>query len=372
MRFVGGRAELSWCCWVLLRMVLAQGQALPLPVHSSSCSPAANTSPKFFPPAKQRTGLTPTEFFFHTMAGREGLVDTAVKTAETGYMSRRLMKVGAALVGVCCCCCCWGRAAAASSCRAWLPCCPLPVPVPVQTCLHACPSRVFPSPWQGQRVRFHAVTRPRCMLIRPALFAAPWNRRWRICTPTTTAPCVTRPAASFRCAPRAGRQAGARQACAAFLLRLAPACSRSLRCRPCASCSICCPALSHPPSPNTCTAPLYSTHCTACAAAVRRGRHGPSVHGGQGRRASHVQPRALGAPGARGGGGGGVWGVGGSSPLISIRLTSQSCSLSVRLKGSGGSRIRSRGAGTTSESGFSIPLPLRLAHCWAAHLYSGV
>lgn len=31
-------------------------------------------------------GLTPTEFFFHTMAGREGLVDTAVKTAETGYM----------------------------------------------------------------------------------------------------------------------------------------------------------------------------------------------------------------------------------------------------------------------------------------------
>lgn len=30
------------------------------------------------------SGLTPTEFYFHTMAGREGLVDTAVKTAETG------------------------------------------------------------------------------------------------------------------------------------------------------------------------------------------------------------------------------------------------------------------------------------------------
>jgi len=38
------------------------------------------------------TGLSATEFFFHTMGGREGLVDTAVKTAETGYMSRRLMK----------------------------------------------------------------------------------------------------------------------------------------------------------------------------------------------------------------------------------------------------------------------------------------
>ncbi|WCJ25207.1 DNA-directed RNA polymerase III subunit 1 [Euphorbia peplus] len=38
------------------------------------------------------SGLTATEFFFHTMAGREGLVDTAVKTADTGYMSRRLIK----------------------------------------------------------------------------------------------------------------------------------------------------------------------------------------------------------------------------------------------------------------------------------------
>ncbi|CZS90368.1 probable DNA-directed RNA polymerase III subunit RPC1 [Rhynchosporium agropyri] len=38
------------------------------------------------------TGLRPTEFLFHAISGREGLVDTAVKTAETGYMSRRLMK----------------------------------------------------------------------------------------------------------------------------------------------------------------------------------------------------------------------------------------------------------------------------------------
>eukprot|EP00930_Biecheleria_cincta_P058344 TRINITY_DN44185_c0_g1_i1.p1 TRINITY_DN44185_c0_g1~~TRINITY_DN44185_c0_g1_i1.p1 ORF type:complete len:908 (-),score=185.96 TRINITY_DN44185_c0_g1_i1:345-2885(-) len=38
------------------------------------------------------SGLEAPEFFFHTMGGREGLVDTAVKTAETGYMQRRLMK----------------------------------------------------------------------------------------------------------------------------------------------------------------------------------------------------------------------------------------------------------------------------------------
>lgn len=37
-------------------------------------------------------GLTPQEFFFHMMGGREGLIDTAVKTAETGYIQRRLVK----------------------------------------------------------------------------------------------------------------------------------------------------------------------------------------------------------------------------------------------------------------------------------------
>jgi DNA-directed RNA polymerase III subunit RPC1 len=38
------------------------------------------------------SGMNAIEFFFHSMAGREGLVDTAVKTAETGYMQRRFMK----------------------------------------------------------------------------------------------------------------------------------------------------------------------------------------------------------------------------------------------------------------------------------------
>jgi DNA-directed RNA polymerase III subunit RPC1 len=37
-------------------------------------------------------GLTAIEFFFHTISGREGLIDTAVKTANSGYMHRRLMK----------------------------------------------------------------------------------------------------------------------------------------------------------------------------------------------------------------------------------------------------------------------------------------
>lgn len=37
-------------------------------------------------------GLAPHEFFFHAMGGREGLIDTAIKTSEVGYIQRRLIK----------------------------------------------------------------------------------------------------------------------------------------------------------------------------------------------------------------------------------------------------------------------------------------
>ncbi|KAF8817735.1 Dna-directed Rna polymerase II RPB1, partial [Cardiosporidium cionae] len=38
------------------------------------------------------SGLTPQEMFFHAMGGREGIIDTACKTSETGYIQRRLIK----------------------------------------------------------------------------------------------------------------------------------------------------------------------------------------------------------------------------------------------------------------------------------------
>ncbi|NHJ40788.1 MAG: DNA-directed RNA polymerase subunit A' [Asgard group archaeon] len=38
-----------------------------------------------------RRGLTPIEFFMHACGGREGLVDTAVRTSTSGYMQRRLI-----------------------------------------------------------------------------------------------------------------------------------------------------------------------------------------------------------------------------------------------------------------------------------------
>ena len=38
------------------------------------------------------TGIRPQEYYFHAMAGREGLVDTAVKTARSGYLQRCVIK----------------------------------------------------------------------------------------------------------------------------------------------------------------------------------------------------------------------------------------------------------------------------------------
>ncbi|MEM0313099.1 MAG: DNA-directed RNA polymerase subunit A' [Candidatus Bathyarchaeia archaeon] len=41
--------------------------------------------------ASYKKGLDAVEFFFHAMGGREGLVDTAVRTQQSGYMQRRLI-----------------------------------------------------------------------------------------------------------------------------------------------------------------------------------------------------------------------------------------------------------------------------------------
>jgi DNA-directed RNA polymerase beta' subunit len=38
-------------------------------------------------------GLTPEEFYFHAMSGREGICDTAMGTADSGYIQRRIVKV---------------------------------------------------------------------------------------------------------------------------------------------------------------------------------------------------------------------------------------------------------------------------------------
>ncbi|VDD88182.1 unnamed protein product [Enterobius vermicularis] len=55
---------------------------------------AFETSPRAGGFVDQRflTGISPQELFFHTMAGREGLIDTAVKTSRSGYLQRCIVK----------------------------------------------------------------------------------------------------------------------------------------------------------------------------------------------------------------------------------------------------------------------------------------
>ena len=73
-----------------------EGRRVPL-------SPAGCTAPCFAPyelgaraggyiTDRFLTGVRPPEFYFHCMAGREGLVDTAVKTSRSGYLQRCLIK----------------------------------------------------------------------------------------------------------------------------------------------------------------------------------------------------------------------------------------------------------------------------------------
>lgn len=56
------------------------------PPNTNTAASRAFVSSNFF------TGLTAPEMFFHTATGREGLVDSAVRTANVGYMNRRTMK----------------------------------------------------------------------------------------------------------------------------------------------------------------------------------------------------------------------------------------------------------------------------------------
>ncbi|KAL9226068.1 hypothetical protein vseg_001920 [Gypsophila vaccaria] len=66
---------------------MVSGKTLPcFPPWDSSARAGGFISDRYL------TGLKPQEFYFHCMAGREGLVDTAVKTSRSGYLQRCLIK----------------------------------------------------------------------------------------------------------------------------------------------------------------------------------------------------------------------------------------------------------------------------------------
>ncbi|XP_053969844.1 DNA-directed RNA polymerase I subunit RPA1 [Anastrepha ludens] len=80
----------------LLGQIELEGKRPPLMISGKSLPSftAFETSPKSggFIDGRFMTGIQPQDFFFHCMAGREGLIDTAVKTSRSGYLQRCLIK----------------------------------------------------------------------------------------------------------------------------------------------------------------------------------------------------------------------------------------------------------------------------------------
>lgn len=99
----GSKVNFSMICSFLAQQTL-EGRRVPV-------MPSLRTLPSFafgdlgsraggFITDRFLTGLRPQEYFFHCMSGREGLVDTCVKTAKSGYLQRCILK---AMEDVICC-----------------------------------------------------------------------------------------------------------------------------------------------------------------------------------------------------------------------------------------------------------------------------
>ncbi len=81
----------------LLGQIELEGKRPPLMISGKSLPSfvAYDTQPRAggFIDGRFMSGIRPQEFFFHCMAGREGLIDTAVKTSRSGYLQRCLIKL---------------------------------------------------------------------------------------------------------------------------------------------------------------------------------------------------------------------------------------------------------------------------------------
>ena len=72
----GSMVQVSQLCGMRGIMVGASGQKVDVPIKSNL-----------------RNGLTPIEYFLSSRGGRKGLADTALKTADSGYLTRRLVDI---------------------------------------------------------------------------------------------------------------------------------------------------------------------------------------------------------------------------------------------------------------------------------------
>jgi len=91
----GGLVNASLISCNLGQQVL-EGRRVPLMVSGKSlpCYAAFETDIRAggYIVSRFLTGIRPQEYYFHHMAGREGLIDTAVKTSRSGYLQRCLVK----------------------------------------------------------------------------------------------------------------------------------------------------------------------------------------------------------------------------------------------------------------------------------------
>ncbi|KAG1833461.1 hypothetical protein EV424DRAFT_1479615 [Suillus variegatus] len=73
-----------------------EGRRVPVMVSGKTLPSFKSFEPKAmaggYVASRFLTGVKPQEFYFHCMAGREGLIDTAVKTSRSGYLQRCLIK----------------------------------------------------------------------------------------------------------------------------------------------------------------------------------------------------------------------------------------------------------------------------------------
>ncbi|GAA5918217.1 hypothetical protein JCM8208_001412, partial [Rhodotorula glutinis] len=80
----------------LLGQQSLEGRRVPVMVSGKTLPSfkAFETAPRAggFVAGRFLTGIRPQEYYFHCMAGREGLIDTAVKTSRSGYLQRCLIK----------------------------------------------------------------------------------------------------------------------------------------------------------------------------------------------------------------------------------------------------------------------------------------
>ena len=91
-KMIEAKSKGNWANLCAIKATLGQQFVLgkhPKPIHSWNTHTRENLG---WIASSYRQGLNAKEFFYHCMAGREGLIDTAVRTADAGYTHRKIAR----------------------------------------------------------------------------------------------------------------------------------------------------------------------------------------------------------------------------------------------------------------------------------------